>query len=725
MPPDLPQQPQPASQAQPTPDDGADEQREHQTPEYWAKEIAAAKKWLQKWHTRAKTIERKYLLADQSAGGDNNVREPSRFPLFWSNVQTSISAMYGQIPKVDVDRSNLDPGDDVARVAAVILERIFQFEADDLENSPYYVMQDCILDRLVAGMGVSWARYEFKSQDYTVDMPQPLSDPGMPPPQPVPPLVIPIITEERAPIDYVRWADFLFSPCRRWQDRRWVARSVPMTADALKKRFGAAAAGVPMALKSGTTTRASNDDDPLRAITEDMADVWEIWCGTTRWAYWYVQGHDKLLDAKQDPLQLQDFFPVRRPLCATTLTKAYIPKPDYDYARSQYDELDLIAVRTGMLTEALKLVGVYDKAAEGVQRMLNQASMNQLIPVDNWAMFAEKGGIKGQVDWLPLDVVVGALQYLVERKQTLSQEVFELLGISDIQRGMAATKETATTQRLKAQFGSARGARATEEVARFVTDNYRMRAEIICKHWQPQTIMQVSQIDKTPDAALAQQAIELLKNDPSVAMRVKISADNVTAPDWELEKGQRVEFLTAVSGFISAAVPMIAQSPSAGPFLIQMLQWTASGFKAGKQIEGVLDQALQAMQADKAKPPAPPPPPTPFDKKEITAAEQNRAGAQKDFADAVATLTNLGIPPLVAAQQLQMWTMQNAQGVQGMQAPPPTAPGGAPPPGGPPGGPPPQAGPTVPPGGGMPPAMGGFPPRPAGPMPALPGLPGH
>jgi hypothetical protein len=687
------------------------EQQEHMTPEYWAKEMAASKKWLQKWHTNAKAIERKYLLAGQDARGDsnNNLREPSRFPLFWSNVQTTLAAMYGQIPKVDVDRSNLDPGDDVARVAAMILERIFQFEADDLENSPYYVMQDCILDRLVAGLGVAWARYEFKSQEFGID--------GMNNADGTP-MMIPIITEERAPLDYVRWVDFLFSPCKRWQERRWVARRVPMTAEALRKRFGEAASGVPMALKSSAVSRAASDDDPLRAITEDMADVWEIWCGTTRWAYWYVQGHDKLLDAKEDPLKLTDFFPVRRPLCATTLTKAYIPKPDYDYARSQYDELDLIAARTGMLTDALKLVGVYDKAAEGVQRMLNQAAMNQLIPVDNWAMFAEKGGIKGQVDWMPLDMVVSTLQYLVQRKQTLSQEVFELLGISDIQRGMAATKETATTQRLKAQFGSARAARGSEEVARFVTDNYRMRAEIICKHWQPQTILYVSQIDKTPDKDLAQQAVELLKKDPSVAMRVKISADNVTAPDWELEKGQRVEFLQAVSGFIGATLPMVQQSPGTGPFVIQMLQWTAAGFKAGKSIEGVLDQALAAMQADKAKGPPPPPPPSAFDKKEITAAEENRASAQKEFAEAVKTLVELGIDPMMAAQQLQMFGMQNAQAVANMQAPKPQgapgAPGGPPPGAMQPGGPPPPGGAPT----------GGFPPRPPGPMPALPGAPG-
>ena len=181
------------------------------TPEYWAKEIAASKKWLQKWHAGPRPSSASTCSPIRTRQQRSNTREPSRFPLFWSNVQTVLAAMYGQIPKVDVDRANLDPGDDAARVAAIILERIFQFEADDLENSPYYVMQDCILDRLVAGMGVSWARYEFKSQDFAIA--GMINADGSA-------LSIPIITEERAPIDYVRWSDFLYSPCKRWQERQ-------------------------------------------------------------------------------------------------------------------------------------------------------------------------------------------------------------------------------------------------------------------------------------------------------------------------------------------------------------------------------------------------------------------------------------------------------------------------------------------------------------------------
>jgi hypothetical protein len=684
----------------------SEELREHQTPEYWTRELQASRKWLSKWHTQARNCERKYLLQPQEVEGSRG-----EFPLFWSNVETILASMYGQIPKVTVDRANLDPNDDAARVASIIIERIFNYEAEDLESSPYYVMQDCIQDRLVSGLGVAWARYEFKSEQ--VPIAPGLDDAAGEP------VTMDVITEERCPLDYVRWEDFLYSPCRRWIDKRWMARRVPMSRRDLVKRFGPAAMGVPLALK-GASTRQNRDDDPLRAQVEDQADVWEIWCLTTRTAYWYVAGHERLLDTKEDPLGLADFFPVRRPLIATHLTNAFLPRPDYIFAKSQYEEMELIAQRCTMLTEACKLVGVYDKTADGVQRMLNQAAHNQLIPVDNWAMFAEKGGIRGQVDWLPLEMVVKTLEYLTSRKMTLSTEVFELLGISDIQRGMAASRETATTQRLKAQFGSARATKATAEISRFVTDCYRMRAEIICRHWQPQTIMTVSQIDKTPDAQLAGEAVQLMKTDPTIAMRVKISAENITAPDWELEKSLRVDFLGALSGFLASASGMVEKFPGTAQSMLQIVQWVASGFKGAKSIEGVMDQALAALAADQAKPKEPPPP-TPRDKKDLANAQAAHADAKKKFADAAKVLAELGLPVEAAFQLPPQYDPTAPAAPPG--APLPGAP--APPAGGPQAGPPVPAGPAgalaSPPGQQMNP--GGAPMRPPMAMPYIPGIP--
>lgn len=687
------------------------------TPEYWARELQAARRWLQRWQAQARQIEKKYLLQAQEAERTVGVGR-GEYPLFWSNVETGLASLYAQVPKVSVDRTHLDPNDDPARVAALILERIFEFEAEDLENSPYYVLQDCIQDRLVVGFGIAWARYEFSSQK------MPLA-PGLNNPDGSP-ITMEVITDERAPLEYVRWEDFLFSPCRRWQDKRWVARRVPMTRSKLVARFGGAAATVPLALKGTVSRGVVREDDPLRAMTEDQADVWEIWCGETKQAHWFVQGNSTLLDTKDDPLKLHAFYPVRRPLMASHLTNAYIPRPDYVYAKSQYEEMELIASRCTLLTEACKLVGVYDKASEGVQKILDQGAHNKLVPVDNWAMFAEKGGLKGQIDWMPLDSVVATLQYLTERKAALNVEVFEVLGISDIQRGMASTHETATTQRLKASFGSARAAKNSQDIARFISDQYRMRAEIICRHWQPVNIMTVSQIDKTPDAALAGQAIQLMKTDPTFAMRVKVSAENVTAPDWDLEKAQRVDFLASLSGFIASASPLVEKFPGTAKPLIQVVQWVASGFKGGKQIEGVMDQALSALLADQSQP-KPPPPPTPQDRKDMAAAQKQHIDAGKVTAETMKILAEIGVPPETALLLPPSYDPTLQPPLPGTEPQASGPPPGLPPPGGPRPGLP--AGPAgsmaVPPGPPQGSGMGGAPLRPPGNLPNLnvPGMP--
>jgi hypothetical protein len=55
---------------------------------------------------------------------------------------------------------------------------------------------------------------------------------------------------------------------------------------------------------------------------------------------------------------------------------------------------------------------VYDSSSEGIKNMLGSGTDNQLIPVDNWALFGEKAGLKGQIDWMPLGDIVNALDKL-------------------------------------------------------------------------------------------------------------------------------------------------------------------------------------------------------------------------------------------------------------------------------------------------------------------------
>jgi hypothetical protein len=86
-----------------------------------------------------------------------------------------------------------------------------------------------------------------------------------------------------------------------------------------------------------------------------------------------------------------------------------VPVADFSLYQDQAEEIDMLTNRIGMLVEAVKVVGVYDANQPSVQRMLSEGANNTLIPVDTWAAFAEKGGLKGVVDFLPLESVLQAL----------------------------------------------------------------------------------------------------------------------------------------------------------------------------------------------------------------------------------------------------------------------------------------------------------------------------
>ncbi len=146
---------------------------------------------------------------------------------------------------------------------------------------------------------------------------------------------------------------------------------------------------------------------------------------------------------------------------------------------------------------------------------------------------------------------------------------------------------------------------------------------------------------------LIMKAVQLLKSDPmSVASRINITADSITSPDWQMEKQQRIDFLQAISQFLGMATPLVQAHPAVGIFVVQMIQWTASGFKAGKQIEGVLDQALQALQTEMSTP-KPPKPPTPQEQKDLASADKTYADAKKSTVDTAATMMQMGMPPLL------------------------------------------------------------------------------
>lgn len=629
--------------------------------ELWSTEIAYAEQELKKFHERGRKVVRRFL--DERDAIDATHKW---FNLFYANTKIMRAALYSQIPKPEVKRKFLDYNDDIARVAANILQRAISPDGDDPRDLFDAAMRHVASDRLVSGLGQVWCRLETDTEDAELiieSVPsvgegllgeqdhhnspinsgfatgpspdQPMSPPGaipegppgavppgptagvppgmpsgmppgppmggMPPPvQPMaPPEVIQYkrITDQRVAIDYVYWEDFLWSPCRVWEERRWVGRVVYMDQEQLIKRFGAKKGkAVPLnhrPMNLNLNTYPGGVTPTNQAIKQ--AKIYEIWDRINRRIIWFCKDSPEILDEKDDFLNLIGFEPCPKPLLANISTSNTVPRPDFYLVQDQYTELDTVNNRISLLIKACKVVGVYDRAAEGVQRMLQEGTDNQLVPVDNWAMFAEKGGVKGQVDWLPLEMIVLAMQRLYENREGIKAQIYELTGIADIVRGASKASETLGAQEIKAKFASVRIKDVQDEIARFAAEVLRIKAEIMVKHYDTEILVRKSNILRTDDAALAEQAVDLLQSEEGFEWRILVTSDQLAQTDYSMEKADRVELLTSVSGYLEKAGAMIQGMPQSAPLLVGILKWAVAGFKGAREIEGMLDKSLDQL----------------------------------------------------------------------------------------------------------------------------------
>ena len=605
----------------------------------WQTELDYSHKELKKFHNRGRRVVRRYL-DDRDAVNAND----KWFNLFHANTKILRAALYAQLPQPTVKRKYLDYTDQVARVAANILQRVITPDADDPRDLFDATMRGVVFDRLVAGLGTAWLRIETETEERelslesTVDAgetagevfpnmgfetgPAPDQQAGQQaqpqqPPQPGQSTVLKYeaITAQRVVIDYVYWEDLAWSPCRTWEERRWVARRVYMQRDELVKRFGEEI-GKAIPLNSRPKMLRSEMGPQITPEHQvvAMAEVWEIWDRTTRKVIWFCRDYPQLLDEKDDFLQLIGFEPCPKPLLANVSTSNTAPRPDYYMTQDQYMELDTVNDRISRLIQACKVAGVYDASATGVQRLLQEGTDNVLIPVDNWALFAEKGGVKGQIDWLPLDQVLVALKGLYDSRESIKQQVYELTGISDIVRGATKASETLGAQQLKAQFASVRIKDLQDEVAQFAADILRIKAELMIKHFDPDILARMSNAEHFDqvDQQLVPAAIGLLKSEEGFEWRIEVTSDQLAQADYAAQKQDRVELLTAVGQYMSQIQGAVQAAPQLVPLFVQMLKWAVAGFKGARDIEGFIDQQLDSMlkmvQAAQNQPPQPPKP---------------------------------------------------------------------------------------------------------------------
>jgi hypothetical protein len=190
-------------------------------------------------------------------------------------------------------------------------------------------------------------------------------------------------------------------------------------------------------------------------------------------------------------------------------------------------------------------------------------------------------------------------------------QIYEIMGIADIQRGQTDPNETLGAQIIKSNNASGRLKTMQHDVVNFATSLLCIKAQIICQHFTDDTIVKISgAMQLSPqDQQLIPQALQLLKNEPAKNFRIEVTSDSMIYQDEQQEKQDRVEFLSAVSSFMQTALPAATQAPELTPLLMEMLKFGVTAFKAGKGMEGLIDEtADQFRQQAKAQEGQPKPP---------------------------------------------------------------------------------------------------------------------
>lgn len=569
----------------------------------WDSEMVAAKKRTNKWHKQGDKIQARYAdrrgmqgsrgySTDEIGAGGNMFR----VNLFNANINTQRSMLYGSTPKVDVSRRFADADDDAARVSSLILNRLLntsiEASGDDYKSSLQYSLDD----RLLPGLGIARVRYEVEMEK--IEHEEIVGEDNMVQAEAY---TEEKVTSEKAPVDYVHWDDFLWGWARTWSEVPWIAFRSFLTKDQATTRFGKEFAkqllyknkSIGELVEKRLTAEETAD-------AWDRAEVWEIWDKKTKCVFWWSKGFERILDKKKDPLKLYGFWPTPEPMLANCVSNLLLPQPDFALAQDLYNEIDELETRIGIITTAVRVVGVYDETNDGVKRMLEEGFENDLIPMKNWAQFAEKGGMDGQVDWLPIEDIVNALEKLVAQRSDAMALLYEVTGMADIVRGASGpARESAAAAEGKKTFASIRIQALQEDFARFASDLMALKGEIICKHFEPKTIIQDSNIMRTADGKdqkLISSAMELLKSPEEAAWRIEVRPESVAMVDYDKMRQERGEFITSVSTFMQSAAPLVEMDPNATPTLIELLKWAVAGFKGSREIEGTLDRAIEAMQ---------------------------------------------------------------------------------------------------------------------------------
>lgn len=538
--------------------------------EVWSKKLKQAEDYFGKYYD----VVRKTREAYKGSGLNNKMEE--RYNILWSSIETLKPFLYFKQPQAFVERKNKCP-DEVERLACKMLEKALEWDLEqfDFDSIIKYARNDF----LISGMGIVWEQY--KPQFIEIASPEAECE------DKDTKATWAIKTAEKVESVYIDPESFICD-CDKvgiWENVEWIARKINMTLSRVQELFPQA--------KDMLRQRMQGEDDSREIC------IYEIWDKPSQKVMWLCkEAPYEFLRVSDNPLKLSGFFPCPKPIMATTTNDSIIPEPDYCMIKEMISELNGVTTRMRLTMQALKVSGAYDKSFPELHAILDKDVT--LVAVSDFQKLKDCGGIKGIIDFAPIEQYVIALEALAKRRDDIVESIFEVTGVSDIMRGVSNANDTATAVTKKTNFGTLRNQDRQNDMQRFIRDLYKIKAEIICEQFATDLLVGFLSEDERQNVDAVYKAVALLRQDKLRGMVLGIETDTVFNPDGESEK-----ILTAVktiNELVTSAFDKVSAQPALLPLYAQLIGALVAAMPKARQFETVLESTFKKIETELSQP---------------------------------------------------------------------------------------------------------------------------
>lgn len=576
----------------------------------WKLEIKLADKREANWRKKATDIYKLYTPEQPATNS---------FNILWTNTETLRQSVYNSLPQPDARRRYQDD-DPLGKAVGEVLTRALEFSQDTYDFDG--LLKGDVLTMLLPGRAVSRVRYvpDIKSEAKEATGDEEVE-------------TYEEIAWEQAICEKVQWDRFrILCAAKTWEEVNAISFEHRFTREDCVEKFGEEIGNeIPLDAVDDEDVKQSKDAGDLFKT----AQIYEIWDKDNKEVIFICTNYAKPCKIQSDPLGLQGFFPIPRPLYAIENDTTLVPAALYTQYEQQAKELNEISKRINNIVKALKVRGVYDATLTELSELM-KAGDNDLIATSNVTAMIEKGGLDKAIWMMPIKDAAMVVQELYTQRDQTKQIIYEITGISDIMRAASDPAETFGAQKIKTQWGTQRLQRLQREVQRYIRDLIRLKAEIISEKFQPETLEAMTLVElphqKDVDAQkqqmmaqyqqqaqMAQQqgqqpppqpqipeqitwemVVDALRGDATRTYRIDIETDSTLTATQDSDMEGLQQLLGGLTQFIEGIGPAVQQGAIPIEAVKEIVLAVCRRAKMGSSVEDALS---------KMKQPDPPPDP--------------------------------------------------------------------------------------------------------------------